>query len=559
MSKRKMFHKTDLSIPQVEHTRDSMGHTVIRQEVMPPLQTTVAFGRNATNYRKFDFAKWYGTGIDSITYACQRQIERFLARQDGEIEASSVTSYCHGGLHVFLDFMALTAAALDRILTLADVDRPLIDSYLGYLRHRGLNSSCQKNFYNHTKSVLHALGRRGLLRLITVGDNATFPRNPFPNSNRKYAGETALPKPQRQAFTSAIKQAIMPIWRDDVSMTSSLLGYVLLIVALHTGRNTTPLLELERDCLRNHPKNNIAFLWVSKRRGHNTSKVALRAESSAERIQESTPTVRSNLKRLIERVIRLTEPLVANAPSELKNRVWLHHTHTGPSAGQIVSMSNGTLERAIKLIVSEYQLTDTDGQPLHINISRLRKTFANRIFELLEGDLVTTAIALGNTPQVTERNYLAPGENARSNWRFMGEILVQELLTYTIGATYKPTPMGHCGNAETDQSAPMRESAMCFDFLNCLRCKYYAVTEEDLHKLFSFYFRVYEERARMDKRRWARDYAHIPRLINDYIVAEGIRRGIFKSATVEAARQRARVEPDPFWSADVLPVLEIFT
>jgi hypothetical protein len=219
-------------------------------------------------------------------------------------------------------------------------------------------------------------------------------------------------------------------------------------------------------------------------------------------------------------------------------------------------MSNGTLERAIKNLVSEYHLNDIDGKPLHINISRIRKTFANRIFELVDGDLVTTAIALGNTPQVAGRNYLVPGEEAKRNWRFMGEILVQELTTNTIGMTYKPTPMGHCGDPKNGQYAPKRAGAICFSFLNCIRCKHYAVTTDDLHKLFSFYFRIFAERSRIGRRRWAREYSQIPRLIDHDIVAEGIRRGTFKPETVEAARKRARDEPDLFWAADILALLE---
>ncbi|HCF3288156.1 TPA: hypothetical protein NIB99_006426, partial [Pseudomonas aeruginosa] len=66
------------------------------------------------------------------------------------------------------------------------------------------------------------------------------------------------------------------------------------------------------------------------------------------------------------------------------------------------------------------------------------------------------------------------------------------------------------------------------------------------------------ERTHMDKRRWAREYAHIPRLIDDYIVAEGLRRGTFKPAAIEAARERARREPHPFWSFDVVERLETF-
>jgi hypothetical protein len=222
-------------------------------------------------------------------------------------------------------------------------------------------------------------------------------------------------------------------------------------------------------------------------------------------------------------------------------------------------LQSQAVEHAISRLVAEYALQDSDGKPLRINISRLRKTFANRIFELTDGDLATTASALGNTPRVADQNYLAPSEDTRRNWRFMGEVLVQELLTATIGATYKDTPLGRCGDPVNGQFAPKREGATCMNFMNCLRCKHYAVTAEDLYKLFSFYFRVLTERSRMDKRRWAREFAHIPRLIDHYIVAEGLRRGTFKAAAVDAARERARTQPHPFWSVDLIDSLEVFS
>ncbi len=78
-------------------------------------------------------------------------------------------------------------------------------------------------------------------------------------------------------------------------------------------------------------------------------------------------------------------------------------------------MSGRVLEKAISNLVAEYGLNDSDGKPLRINISRLRKTFANRIFELTDGDLATTAAALGNTPRVAEQNYLAPSADTRRN------------------------------------------------------------------------------------------------------------------------------------------------
>jgi len=554
MSKRKVFTKTDLSVAEVEHSRDATGNVLILPDAIPPTNTTVEFNRNVSRNRRFCFARWYGVGIDPITYACQRQIERFLAGQEGPLADCTVVSLCRNGLNTFLDSCVLRATALGRILTLGDVNRDMIDGYLGHLAGRGTAITSQKVHYTKTKSVLYTLGRRGLIPLVISGDAATFPRNPFPNSNRHHKGETALTKRERQSFSLALRQAIKPIWDNDAPVTGELLAFALLVVALHTGRNTTPLLEMGRDCLRSHPKADTMFLVLFKRRGYNTSKVALRAASAAP-LLESTPSVRTNVERLIRRMIALSEPLDAAAPVDLKGRVWLYRSRVD---GQVKTLNLETLRRATTRLVSEHGLKDSNGEPLRINVSRLRKTFANRIFELTDGDLATTAAALGNTPQVADQNYLAPNENTRQNWQFMGEVLVQELLTRSIGATFKDTPVGRCADPVNGQFAPKREGAICMNFMNCLRCKHYAVTAEDLYKLFSFYLRVLTERSRMDKRRWAREYAHIPRLIDNYIVAEGLRRGTFKAGAVEAARGRARTLPHPFWSVDLIDSLEVF-
>ncbi len=559
MGKRKVFTKTDIRVPQVEHDIDAEGNVIILPETIPPVNTVVSFGHNTSRYRKYDFARWYGSGVDAITYACQRQIERFLKGQEAALSVATVVGYCTGGLRFFLDFCVLQAMALERELTLNDVNRRLVDSYLSHLSGRKLSTSGQKNYYAPAKAVLLALGRRGIFPLVVSGDDATFPRNPFPNNNRKVKGELALSKRERQEFAAALRQAIRPILIYDTPLTGYQLSYALLVVALHTGRNATPLLEMARNCLRPHPKDDTVFLVLWKRRGYNTSKVAIRADSKPERVLETMPSVKLNVERLIRRVMALTEPLDSEAPDYLKGRVWLYRSRANNSMGQVTSLSASTLETGASHLVAQYGLKDTDGNPLRINIARLRKTFANRIFELTDGDLATTASALGNTPRVADQSYLAPSEDSRRNWRFMGEILVQELLSATIGATYKENPLGRCADPVNGQFAPKREGAICMNFMNCVRCKHYAVTAEDLYKLFGFYFRVLNERSRMDKRRWAREFAHIPRLIDDYIIAEGLRRGTFKLAAVEAAKERARTQPHPFWSVDLIGSLEVFS
>lgn len=557
MRKRKVFTKTDLRIPQIEHKLDTEGNVTTFPDAVPPKNTTIRFERNATNHRNFDFSPWCNNKIDVITYVCQRQIERLLAGQDGKVAHSTVVSYCKFGLRFFLDYCALHATAIDRDLTLMDLNRSLIDGFLSHLSGRGIEKSTQNTYYSRTKSVLSLIGQRNIFPLIHSGDDATFPRNPFPNKSTK--GETTLSKRERHELSSALREVIKPIWANDTAPTSEILAYALIIVALHTGRNTTPLLEMDRNCLHSHPKNDRAFLVLWKRRGYNHSKIALRPSSETEDMHESFSSVRLNVERLIRRVMFVTESLESEAPNDLKGRVWLYRSRAKDStSGKITALTTTMLARAIDSLVDNNKLNDSDGKPLRINISRLRKTFGNRIWELTNGDIIATAAALGNTPHVTDQYYLAPGESATKNWRFMGEILVKELLSATLGETYK-TPLGNCSDPINGQFAPKQNGETCMNFMNCLRCKHYAVTEKDLFKLFSFYFRVLSERSRMDQRRWAKEYSHIPRLIDHYIVAEGLRRGTFKAKAVAAAREQARVQPHPFWSVDLIASLEVFS
>ncbi|RTL36436.1 MAG: hypothetical protein EKK53_22770 [Burkholderiales bacterium] len=546
MPKTKKFVKTDLSIPCVEHEADAAGHAVVPADAMPPSVTSVQFPPNPARRVNFKFGPWYGLGIDAVTYACQRQVERFLLKQDSQVEPRTVASYCEG-LAKFLDHLAVLRVALNRDLTLADIGRPVIDSYLVSLRDLELSTTSQKTYYKNTKPVLQALGRRRLFNLVSSGDDATFPANPFPGVDRKYKGETPLSIAERKAFTAAVKTAVMPWFTPGCEPTGELVAYALLVVALHTGRNTTPLLELPIDCIRAHPKDNTAFLVVYKRRGHTTSKVILRGESKINRIVESTPTLRPTVLELLRRVIAGTEKLREEASPELRDRVWIYRSQS-PTGG-VTDLGAYALASAITKLVDDYKLLDADGKPLKLNVSRLRKTFVNRLYELLDGNVAAVATAAGNSTQVTGRHYLRPTVASERNWAFMGKVLVQELLAGTVGATAR-TPLGQCSDPERGEYAPKRDGSACSSFLNCLRCRNYVVTGDDLWRLFSFYFRILREHANVDRRKWRQQMAHIPRLIDRDVIEAGIARGVFKASQVEAARERARHTPHPFWSSD---------
>jgi len=543
MAKRKSFPNVDRQLSQIEYTRDSTNRIVIPIATAPPSVTNVAFpeAENATDVRGFDFGPWYGKGIDEIVYLCQRQVERFLETHDGDRSIATIVGYCRGGLNAFLDYLSLQSSAYKQPITIADVDRSVIDGFLSFLNDGEAATSSQKKRYDSVKAVLLALAKRGMFTVQTSGDHATFPRNPFGRYSRSGKGERPLSLVERKAFTAAVKTAVMPLLQEDAELTGELLTFALLVVALHTGRNTTPLLTLTTNCLRAHPKKGHRFLVLYKRRGHRTAKVPVRKP----KMDEATPSVYPTVARLIERIVELTAPLRSNVREHLSDRLWIYRSQS-TNAGRVTALNSSSIASATRKLVEKYNLVDNDGAPLRINVSRLRKTFINRINDILDGDVRATAEAAGNTPHVTGTHYLQPGDDAAKNWRFMGLALTEELLSATLGATEK-TPTGRCTDNKHGQFAPKKNDAVCMSFLDCVRCRNYVVTADDLYRLFSFYFRIYAERSRMSIRKWNRSYRHIIRIIDRDVVAAGVQRKIFKSREIDEARQRARTNPHPFW------------
>lgn len=552
-NKKKIFPKSTL--PRRSTPPDSERQSLAAPVVSEDTKVYFPTDKHAKGRRSFDFGPWYGQGFDAVTAACHQQIERLLSSHDGNLSPASVVTYCSVGLTNFFDFLCMWHVALERQVTLADIDRNLIEAFLAYLKDRNLQTSSQSSIYSNAKSVLVAMGKRKVLQIVDKGDEATFPANPHPGMRRGTKGQPPLPRQQRLAFTAAVKTEVMALFREDAILTSELLAYALLVIALHTGRNTVPLLELTTTCLRSHPKRGVKFLVVYKRRGNKASGVAVRAEAH-EGTVESTPAVLATVVRLVHRVMELTSDIRQEAPQHLSSRLWLYPSRQGQNMGAIVALSQSTLELAASKLVEKHGLVEPDGQPVRINCSRLRKTFINRINEILDNDVVTTAAAAGNTPQVTGTTYLRPGEDSKKNWRFMGIMMADELRSGTVGNSEK-TPVARCTDIRKGQFAPKKEGALCMSFLDCLRCRNCVVTGEDLHKVFSLYWRVYRERGRMDPRKWQRRLAHIPRVIDRDVVAEGVKRKMFTQAHADACREHAKVSPHPFWTDDgVLEALQ---
>ena len=270
---------------------------------------------------------------------------------------------------------------------------------------------------------------------------------------------------------------------------------------------------------------------------------------------ETPVTVPMDGVALLSLIVQRTQALVEHAPANRRDRVWLFRSEGFANAGKVTSLSTVTLRDGIKAIAERHQIKDDAGQPLRVNLQRLRKTMANRLFDLSSGDLIATATIMGHTPQVAESNYLACADDMRRNATFVGEALPD---VYDRGLDDGPssaskvipitslekTPVGSCKDSLTGDKAP-KDGTHCFDFFSCVTCKSYAIVgaPKDLHRLFSFYWFVKAELDHARSQDWREKFATTMTLIDAFT------RDKFDAAPVAQAKEQARLQPLKFWKA----------
>lgn len=231
-----------------------------------------------------------------------------------------------------------------------------------------------------------------------------------------------------------------------------------------------------------------------------------------------------------------------------KDRVWLYRA-TGPTRfarGPIRLLGVGSLMPCIERFVTRNRLRSDDGSPLRLSVSRLRKTLENRLWRLSGGDPFAVASLMGHGVRVADRHYFVPTPEMERNHKFLGEALVaswsgQEKLVVAAPNSTN-TPVGRCRDPYGGHLAP-KDGQPCMDFLSCFRCPSYVLVEEedDLWRLYSFYWFLIRERSQLGAGRWASVYGWIVRLIDDQITAR------FNSSRIRAVREKARRFPHPFW------------
>ena len=534
--------KTSVVEPTIDSTQN--------QEIIRPISPVVNYpniGSKGGNGSNVNFTRFYGKGFDDITSRVYYTAKALLKNTDALSEETQKTYFTNGFSH-FAEYLTLFRYSAGEDLTQDDITPELIEQYLLHLRGCELGYNTQKGYYTHLKSMLIYMRNKGYWSVI--GDinlnNDFFPKNPFPNSSKRAKGEKSLTPHEKRQVVVALKQAIKPIYQKTEPLTGYELVVCLLAVAIQTGINTSPLLDMTTDSLTDHPlKDCRKLLTVFKKRGNATQLHNLRKSQELEVVQGIKLDVAYLIETIIERNSQARKSIDTDLVFVYEPRV----AHIGAESGRASSLAERLLRYNIKKFIKEYDLRDEDGRTMKLNVSRFRKTFINGIYELSGESLLIAAQQAKHSGTGALDHYLQAPEQSKRNLGLMGEIRVKELT-----CAEPSVPVGHCKDPKNGHRAP-KDGTFCNDFLGCFRCKSFVITGDDLYKLFSFYWAIIRNRDEFGRKDWKRHLKNVLRVVDEEVVPEFTKLGQLQR--VEAEKERARTNPHPYWqNLDMLKVTQ---
>ena len=530
----------------VESTTD----TAQNREIVRPINPVVNYpniGSKGGNGSNVNFTRFYGKGYDDITNRVYYTAKALLKNTDALSEGTQKGYFKNGFFH-FAEYLTLFRYSAGEDLTQDDITPELIEQYLLHLRGCELGYNTLKGYYTHLKSMLIHMRDKGYWSVIDdINLNSDFfPKSPFPNSSKRAKGEKPLTPHEKRQVVVALKQAIKPIYQKTEPLTGYQLTLCLLAVAIQTGINTSPLLNMTTDSLTDHPlKDCRKLLTVFKKRGNSTQLHNLRKSQELEVVQGIKLDVAYLIEAIIERNSQVRKSIDSDLLFVYESRV----AHIGAERGTASSLAERLLRYNIKKFIKEYDLRDEDGRTMKLNVSRFRKTFINGIYELSGESLLIAARQAKHSGTGTLDHYLQAPEQSKRNLGLMGEIRVKELT-----CAEPSVPVGHCKDPKNGDKAP-KNGSFCNDFLGCFRCKSFVITGDDLYKLFSFYWAIIRSRDEFGRKDWKRHLKNVLRIVDEEVVPEFAKLGQLQR--VETEKERARSNPHPYWqNLDMLKVTQ---
>lgn len=485
--------------------------------------------------KEVDLSEYLGRGFDDTVLAITGVLTAMVAA--GRPEPHSLETIVNSGLANWWQFCC-ELAEQGKPPTLLSIDLSTMEAYIGWLNMRvkpdgerwSINTA--RTTYAKTKTILNGLVARKLLR-----DSGMFPRNPFPGATTPHNRRgyiRPLSDRERERILKPLSLEVSQIFDGTHPGTElTCLALCVFAVFIKTGVNPTPFLEIPRDltrCFLDHPRINRKVLVTFKRRAGTYTTTPL--------VPSETKVVSLDVYKLCQRVVEMTEGLASAAiETPLEGQLWLYRQRNGT----LRTLSTQVLSVVADAFTDRHQLSRDDGTRLKMSSQLFRNTKQNRVWRASKGDLLATAKSASNTPAAAER-YLTVTPDMLEEHRLAGEVLVEML---SEKAQHEATPHSGCKDSLNGELAP-KNGQHCVDFLSCFRCKSQVIIQDDLHKLFSFYWALFSQRERIGSDNWKKLLAWIIRVIDRDIAPK------FDAKVVAREKERARTEPHPMWRSNIV-------
>jgi integrase len=512
---------------------------------------------------KCDFNPYRGNGREELAGHMR---DAFWSVRHEVVGATLKSMELH--LRYFWRFLDNLDAAKESVTRLVQVDRKLLDRYLAWLdlqiaskgksKGQRLSVSVKKRAFDLIKTVLTNRQKR---TPAAVSSGLNFPRNPFPNVGQLTPKRQPYSAAEQKRITAALHLDLRRIHEDAGEPLAPLqvLALHLLLLALTTGRNLQSLLDLRRNGLREHPMADRELLITTKRRGWTTHATSVRKSAAPVDI-EALQTIPKSLGDHLRFLCNYTAQLMGEVSEEDRELVFLWRVAGRERKGQVVRLDGNNAMRAVNAFAQRHALQDARGQPLLLNVARLRPTFATELYRRTH-DIRRVQKALGHArAETTARHYADAPFEAERDHAFVLDSMVNSFARIEIDgkillAADGKVPLqdvrdllsGGYNTGIARCKSPFRENeSVCQKFFHCFKCPSMCVFEDDLWRLFSFYYRLLAERSKISSAHWLKTYGPVIRRIDVDIASQ------FPVDKVTAAKLKAQQSPHPTWKGPLL-------
>lgn len=481
-----------------------------------------------------------------------------------DLVGRTLHSFISGGLWPFWHFLDDLKVSGQIITCLAEIDEGTIRQFLAWLElqvvAKGKNKGqpwslvSRKSSYERIKSLLI---NRQKLAGMEVSRDLKFPKNPFPLSN-------SLTPPRSPYSDSELGRIIAAINIDlklldeqgmDALPPLQVMAAHIFALAVATGRNAQSLLDLKRDSLRAHPLPDREMLITEKRKGYSTHVTAYRKEAVNNEIKTASFTIPTTIGGHVRALRDFTLPLMEDANPADMDFILLYRVARMKRKGQVLRLTLQKFNQVARTFVSRHRLIDDRGARLALNMARLRPTFGSKLYERTR-DVRKVQKALGHSdPKTTARHYISLPDDAERNHVFVGQAMVGWATSVEDQHAIRLAADGQMPLADARKllnggyntliarcKNPFRENgAVCSKYLPCFNCAQMVVFEDDLWRLYSFYYKLIFERVKMNQNDWLKTYGSVIKIIDVEIAPA------FDSHVVAAAKRQAQDAPHPAW------------